>query len=230
MRLCGFSRGSLVTSFVVEHGKHPDHTLFRQGWVLLRPLHTRLRDGEVEVDVEVRRCRPQDPAPTARFIHHEEPGSTETPVVHQRVGAYAIVVSPWGVLGTVNSSLTKAPGTWALPGGGLDPGEDPADGVRREVFEETGQHIRLGQLVAVQSDHWIGRAVNGVLEDFHALRLIHAATCETPSHPVLHDLGGSTERAGWVPVKMWRQRRWTSPAFEALSQHLERILAQSCWK
>lgn len=230
MRVHGFSNGSLATSFVVEHGKHPDQTLFQQGWVLLRPLRSRLGDGGVEVDVEVRRCRPQDPAPATRFIHHEEPNAAETPVVHQRVGAYAIVVSSWGVLGTVNSSLTKAPGTWALPGGGLDVGEDPADGVRREVFEETGQHIRLGALVAVQSDHWIGRSVNGTLEDFHALRLIHAASCETPSRPVLHDLGGSTERADWVPVSSWRQRRWTLPAFEVLSQHLERIVDQSCWK
>jgi 8-oxo-dGTP pyrophosphatase MutT (NUDIX family) len=29
-------------------------------------------------------------------------------------------------------------GTWALPGGIIDPGEEPADAVVREIFEETG--------------------------------------------------------------------------------------------
>lgn len=231
MRILGLTAsGSQVADFVVAHGRHPDQTLFQQGWVLLHPLRSRLRNGEVEVEVEVRRRRPLDPGPVKRPVHHEEPNNPEEPTVHQRIGAYGIVVSPWGVLGTVNSGRTRAPGTWALPGGGLDPGESPADGVRREVYEETGQQIALGELVALQSDHWIGRAVNGTLEDFHALRLIHAATCETPSRPVLHDLDGSTERADWVPVSSWRQRRWTSPAFEVLSQHLERVVAQSCWK
>ena len=33
---------------------------------------------------------------------------------------------------------TSTPGAWTLPGGGLDFGEDPADGVLRELEEETG--------------------------------------------------------------------------------------------
>jgi 8-oxo-dGTP diphosphatase len=38
----------------------------------------------------------------------------------------------------------KRPGTWALPKGLVDPGEDPAETALREGFEETGVHGRLG--------------------------------------------------------------------------------------
>lgn len=34
-------------------------------------------------------------------------------------------------------------GRWSLPAGMIEPGEQPADAVRREVFEETGVHVRI---------------------------------------------------------------------------------------
>ena len=34
-------------------------------------------------------------------------------------------------------------GRWSLPAGGIDPGEQPADAVVREVYEETGVHIAV---------------------------------------------------------------------------------------
>ena len=37
----------------------------------------------------------------------------------------------------------KAPGTWALPKGNIDPGERPAETALREVLEETGVEGRL---------------------------------------------------------------------------------------
>lgn len=38
-------------------------------------------------------------------------------------------------------------GTWSLIGGAVEPGEDPADAVRREVYEETGAHIEVKGIV-----------------------------------------------------------------------------------
>ena len=172
------------------------------------------------VTLEVRPASPADTPPVDRMVVYEEPGTDEVPLTRQRVGAYGIVLSERGLLGTVMSRLTGAPGSWNLPGGGLDAGEEPTAGLLREVHEETGQEVVPGRLLTLQSDHWIGRAPNGGLEDYHALRIIYSATCEKPSRPRVHDLGGSTARADWVPVKSWRRLPWTRAARQVLSQHL----------
>jgi ADP-ribose pyrophosphatase YjhB (NUDIX family) len=136
------------------------------------------------------------PSPEAVFRDLDiDPADAAEP--HQRVAAYALVTSTRGVLLTQFTGLTNVEGEWGLPGGGLDPGESPVEGVHREVWEETGQRVRLGELVAVQSSHWVGRAPSGVVEDFHAVRIVYAATCASPGDPVVHDVGGTTADARW---------------------------------
>ena len=220
MRVIGLLAGNAVVDLVIGHGEHPDTTLYRAGWIAGRPVEARCCDGDVVVTLEVRPVSPADAPPADRMVVYEEPGTDEVPVIRQRVGAYGIVLSERGLLGTVMSRLTGAPGAWNLPGGGLDAGEEPMAGLLREIHEETGQEVVAGQLLALQSDHWIGRAPNGGLEDYHALRIIYSATCEKPSRPRVHDLGGSTARADWVPVQAWRRLPWTRAARQVLSQHL----------
>ena len=220
MRVIGLLAGNAVVDLVIGHGEHPDTTLYRAGWIAGRPVEARCCDGDVVVTLEVRPVSPADAPPADRMVVYEEPGTDEVPVIRQRIGAYGIVLSERGLLGTVLSRITGAPGAWNLPGGGLDAGEEPMAGLLREIHEETGQEVVAGQLLALQSDHWIGRAPNGGLEDYHALRIIYSATCEKPSRPRVHDLGGSTARADWVPVKSWRKLPWTRAARQVLSQHL----------
>lgn len=40
-------------------------------------------------------------------------------------------------------------GRWSLIGGGVEPGEEPADALLREVLEETGARIRIRGIVGV---------------------------------------------------------------------------------
>lgn len=127
----------------------------------------------------------------------------DQPQPHQRVAAYAVV--PATVAGVPSVLLTsfartRRDGWWGLPGGGLDPAEDPLDGVRREVHEETGQTVTALQPVTVVSAHWTGHSPAGRLEDFHAVRLVYRGVCERPGRPVVHDVGGTTADAAWVPL------------------------------
>ena len=215
--------GSLRVNVAIRHGEHPSEALFTQGFVPVRPLSATLVEDEIFLTYLVREVSVMDRRPRRRHVVHEEPAASQKPVIHQRIGAYAVVLSERGLLGTVNSTLTGAPGTWTLPGGGIDPGESPSQAVLREIYEETGQDVQLTRIIALESDHWIGRSTKGVLEDFHALRIVYGAQCETPSSPVVHDLGGSTERADWVSLRTWRALHWTISSRTLLSRHLRSL-------
>jgi 8-oxo-dGTP pyrophosphatase MutT (NUDIX family) len=126
--------------------------------------------------------------------------SDAVPVPRQRLAAYAMVVAEGRILLTQLSHRTGWPGGWTLPGGGVDHGEDPKDTVVRETYEETGQHLSEPVLVDVESDHFQGVSPRGVLEDFHAVRLLFQATVAEPAEPIVHDVGGTTSDARWVSL------------------------------
>ena len=109
MRVVGVSHplGAPVASFVVEHGAHPRVTMFDAGFVPIRPLAAALHEGEILFTWLVREVLEADPRPAERHAVYVAP-CAETPRRYQRIGAYALVLSERGVLGTVNSAATKA--------------------------------------------------------------------------------------------------------------------------
>lgn len=211
-----------LVRMAIEHGLHPKLAFWRAGWVIQGLLSAQLLHGEVVLTARVipRTSRMRPPRVKQRGADpHLEVGQGEVPVRNQRIAAYAVVRSVRGVLGTECSDRTAVPGLWQLPGGGLNSDEAPADAVVREVLEEAGQTVRINRLLDLQSDHWIGRAPNGVLEDFHALRIFYSATCTSPTEPVVLDVDGTTERAEWVPLWHWRSLPWTSGSRSILDKY-----------
>ena len=136
--------------------------------------------------------------PTVALVN-EALGDHE-PVRHQRVGAYALIRRAGDVLLTRYSATGFHTGRWGLPGGGLDHGESPRDAVRREVAEECGVDCEVGDLLAVDDDHFSGTAPSGVWEDFHSVALVFAATVPDGVAPRVTETGGTTDVAAWVPV------------------------------
>lgn len=106
-----------------------------------------------------------------------EPDAAEEAVPKQRVGAYGVLLRGSGhesqMLLTRISPKDYGAGMWTLPGGGLDHGEDPEDGVVREFYEETSLAVRPLGVRFVYSAHFIGRNRAGRLEDFHGLSIVY---------------------------------------------------------
>lgn len=214
---------TVVAAFALGHGADPSRELARLGYAgaLRRAALDRARPERLVLAFTVSPTTVpiEQPAP----VRADEglvlaPG--EQPHRHQRTAAYGIVTSVRGLLLTQLSDQTNAAGFWGLPGGGMDPGEQPLDTLHREVHEESGQVVTHPELVEVLTSHWVGRAPGGRLEDFQAVRIIYRAQCPDPTDPVVHDIGGSTSAAAWFT----RAELDHLPIGGSFSPHLERWL------
>jgi 8-oxo-dGTP diphosphatase len=74
-------------------------------------------------------------------------GSREYPE-RPMVGVGGVVVSGGRAL-LVRRGRAPLEGQWSIPGGMLEVGETLLDGVRRELLEETGIEVRVGELIEV---------------------------------------------------------------------------------
>ena len=83
---------------------------------------------------------------------------------------------------------------WELPGGKLAPGEDHAAALAREVLEETGLGVEVGELVCA------------LCHDYGGLRVaLHAYRCALAGAP----LSGAADLSG--PSRPARAARWVTP-------------------
>ena len=210
----------------LDHGTDPDVLAFDCGYIVIRPLDAnRASSGDLILRLLVRPVR-DEARPVVRRQGRDAGlvlSGKVRPVVRQRFAAYAVVTSSRGLLATEYSGRTAVIGRWGMPGGGLDDHEPPTSAVLREVAEETSQEIILGELIKVQTSHWVGRSPYGTIEDFHAVRLVYRATCPHPTDPVVLDQGGTTESAEWVPLEFWRSVSWTQTWQLLLTELLDRF-------
>ena len=183
-----------VGRWPLAHGQDPTDLLAAHGWSGA-PTGSDLAGGDVEVRWQVSPL----PGPVPPVTPQTAPPGAK---VLQRLAAYALVVDEGRLLmSQLSDRVGGAGGLWTLPGGGVDPGESPADGVVREVHEETGQEVVVDELVQVQSRHWVGDVAAGERhEDFHAVRLIHRAICPRPTPAHVVEVDGSTGAAACVPL------------------------------
>lgn len=122
----------------------------------------------------------------------------------QRLAAKALVRrGPDGAQQILLARLSRfavETGQWTLPGGGVEHGESPAAALAREMLEETGLTVEIGDLIGVHDMHLTGTAPTGRHENFHAVNLIFAATVPDGAEPQVLETGGTTDQVAWIEV------------------------------
>jgi 8-oxo-dGTP diphosphatase len=113
-----------------------------------------------------------------------------------RVAAYAVCRDGERILCCRLAPGEPSPGSWTLPGGGIDFGERPEDAVVRELEEETGLVGRVEGIAAVRSRVFPGRLPDGRPREMQAIALLYRATITGGS--LRNEPHGSTDRAAWL--------------------------------
>jgi 8-oxo-dGTP pyrophosphatase MutT (NUDIX family) len=138
----------------------------------------------------------------AHGLDHPEqsyPNGGAGPARRLRLAAYGLACTDDHLLLTRLADGRPDAGSWTLPGGGLDHGEDPRDGARREIREETGLEASIGEILDVLS--WrLGPEASARDDDLHSVQLIFRAEVPTDRRPQVLDVVGTTAEARWVHV------------------------------
>ncbi len=142
----------------------------------------------------------------------------------QRFAAYGLVTDPAArlLLCRIAPGYPGA-GSWHLPGGGTDFGEQATEGLLRELAEEANQTGRVTRLVDVTDFHNpAAMGPEGYPMDWHTVRVLYRVEVDEPVTPrVTEAEGGSTSDAAWFRRPELRRLRLNQFARSSIEGHLE---------
>lgn len=122
-----------------------------------------------------------------------------------RVGAYALIQRDDKVLLCQLAQSRK----WTLPGGGIEFGEQPIDAMIREVREETGFDVRVGELLGVDS-----LTSQKIEIELHQIFIVYNA--EIVAGELTFESAGSTDRCAWRSIDKLEETELSGAASFAL--------------
>lgn len=139
--------------------------------------------------------------------------------MHVRLAAYGLIIDGDRVL--LAHWRQHGRSAWTLPGGGVEPGEDPIEGAVREIWEETGYHAGIDVLLGIDS-HVIKAAdrLSGVREPMQAVRVVYEAS--VIGGELRFERDGSTDEARWFDLDEVPELQRVSLVDTALRMRAER--------
>lgn len=115
-----------------------------------------------------------------------------------RLAAYALIVNDADeILLTWYNGEDRNYPKWSMPGGGVEFDETIPDAVVREVYEETGYRVELGEFLTESHFTVMRSRANG--RPFRAQRFIYRAVI-VGGQLGTTEVGGSTDFARWIPL------------------------------
>ncbi len=109
---------------------------------------------------------------------------------------------------------------WTLPGGGVEPDEPPSAAIQREVWEETGLRVEVGQVL-------FGREFNTKSSGRHIIEVCFYLTMEGEQQPQLgYDPELSSENqmicaVAWQPLAEVQADIQVAGVIQALETHFQ---------
>jgi ADP-ribose pyrophosphatase YjhB (NUDIX family) len=145
----------------------------------------------------------------------------ESPAPRIVVAVGAIVVDGEGIL-LIQRGHPPAEGRWSIPGGRVETGETLPQAVRREIQEECGLDVAVGD-IAIVLDR-ISRDPIGRVQS-HYLILDFWATPATGRAPPIVRASSDAADAGWFTLDEARQLATTTNLVDYLEEALRRRAA-----
>jgi len=110
-----------------------------------------------------------------------------------RVAAYGLITRSSEILLCRCASYLPEGGSWTLPGGGIEFGEDPEDAMIREVLEETGLVVESTGLAGIDS-------ITGEEPDrfYHSIRILYSTSLIGGA--LRNEVQGSTDLCQWYSL------------------------------
>jgi 8-oxo-dGTP diphosphatase len=122
-----------------------------------------------------------------------------------RVSVSALIVHD-GALLLVRKDSDEEP-RYTFPGGGQEHGETLLEALRREVWEETGGTIEVGDLLWVREYIGAHHQFAGIDANVHIVD--HLFRCTLTSEKLLQPVSPDPDQTGieWVPIEQLQERR-----------------------
>ena len=140
---------------------------------------------------------------------------------HKHIGVYALAIRDDSVL-LVKKARGPYTGKWDLPGGSLEFGEKPLEGLSREVLEETGLSVQKSDLLNVLSHTVIYELANGEKEEMYHIGIIYKVILNSSENLKITADGEDSNGASWLKINEINETEFSPFASQSIKTYLQK--------